>query len=54
MEKILNYMDNLLNSITSEDIQNMTSEQRREFLNLMEKLEARVEVMKDITEGGDE
>lgn len=54
MEELLNNMDNLLDSVTSEDLENMTSEQRREFLNLMEQLEARVEVIKEMTEGGND
>lgn len=53
MDELMNKISNFVDSVTNEDIEKMTPEERKEFISLMDKLEARVEVIKEMIEEGE-
>lgn len=53
MDELMNRVSEFINSVSDEDIEKMSSSERKEFIDSMEKLEARIEVMKEMMEGGE-
>lgn len=52
MEEILNKIDELNTFLTEENLAKMSADERARYLNLVEKLKARVDVLIKIGEGG--
>lgn len=52
MEELLNKIESLKNSLTPEELKKMSSEERREYLREIEKLQSRIAVLIDVLEGG--
>ncbi len=52
MEDILNKIYELNDFLTDENLKKMTSEERTKYLELVEKLKAKVDTLIEISEGG--
>ena len=54
MEEIFKKIDELNAFLTEEKLAKMSAKERADYLELVEKLKARVDTLTDLLEGGDE